>query len=211
MARKSSAAQPGSEPAERRVPTWERVANARITVKHPDNAEVRRSERNRLIVAELKLLLEERAREHNLTAEEVWQIAGLLEMVLNPSHASVADLYSLPAKPVPEPPENAPELWAERDLNRRENVAEFIDRVYAPWMPEGFERKLLSELDLPCYKALSVFLTRHPDHPLATRLHAQSQTTKRLIEVLSQHFSLDDLRRVGYAIDSQFRRAQKQK
>jgi len=106
-------------------------------------------------------------------------------------------------------PRSAPELWAERDLNKRETVQTFIERVYARWLNPGFERQILGQLDPPLYKALSVFLTRHPTHPLADRLTSKRRSTQELIERLTAEYSPEELRKVGYAIDAKLRRAAK--
>lgn len=150
-----------------------------------------------------------------LLAERERRVVGLVvksinevrrDLILPRSPAMIRDEAEEKAKLGPTV---APELWKERDLNKRETIDKFIFRVYAPWLISGFERRVLSRIDPPCYKALSVFLTRNPQHALATALFAQPRTTQQLIDVLSDKYSLDELRRVGYAIDAQMRRAKK--
>jgi len=110
------------------------------------------------------------------------------------------------APPPPALPEKAPELWVERDLNRRENAPQFIRRVYAPWLGKGLARKDISRLDGDLYKALSVWLSRHKDDEIAQLLPSQSDRIDELIERLGNEYSIEDLRRLGYAIDSRLRR-----
>lgn len=62
----------------------------------------------------------------------------------------------------PEPPAEAPELWAERG-GRKENPITFIRRVYAPWLGKGLQRSDLHSLDRPLYAALAVWLHRYPE------------------------------------------------
>lgn len=103
-------------------------------------------------------------------------------------------------------PDQAPELWVERDLNRRENAPQFIRRVYAPWLGRGLARKDISRLDGDLYKALSVWLSRHKDDEIAQLLPSQSDKIDELIDRLGGEYSIEDLRRLGYAIDSRLRR-----
>lgn len=108
-----------------------------------------------------------------------------------------------------EPPTRPPALWKDRDLNARETVTDFIERTYAQWLDRGLERRHIAKIDPLLYKSLSVFLTRQPQHPLATRLPSKRKTTQELIERLSADYSADELRKVGYAIDAQLRRSAK--
>lgn len=106
-------------------------------------------------------------------------------------------------------PAAAPELWAARDLNLRENPSRFIKRVYSKWLGEALERSHLASLDPPLYKALSVWLTRNPDDPIAYLLPSKKRSTAELIDRLSAEYPLDELRKLGYAIDARMRRADK--
>lgn len=108
--------------------------------------------------------------------------------------------------PAPALPDKAPELWVERDLNRRENAPQFIRRVYGGWLGKGLARKDISRLDGDLYKALSVWLSRHKDDEIAQLLPSQSDRLDELIERLGNEYSIEDLRRLGYAIDSRLRR-----
>jgi hypothetical protein len=103
-------------------------------------------------------------------------------------------------------PRKAPELWAKRDLNLRENAPQFIRRVYGRWLGQGLARKDLTTLDPDLYKALSVWLSRHKDDAIVEVLPPQSNQIDDLIERLSAEYSLEDLRKLGYAIDSRLRR-----
>lgn len=110
------------------------------------------------------------------------------------------------APPPPALPDKAPELWVERDLNRRENAPQFIRRVYGGWLGRGLARKDIGRLDGDLYKALSVWLSRHKDDEIAQLLPSQSDKIDELIDRLAGEYSIEDIRRLGYAIDSRLRR-----
>ena len=110
------------------------------------------------------------------------------------------------SEPPPAAPDKAPELWAQRDLNLRENAAQFIRRVYAPWLGKGLARKDLSRLDDDVYRALAVWLSRHPDDEIARLLPTQSDQLDRLVDRLSAEYPIEVLRKLGYAIDNRLRR-----
>ncbi|MFZ5693936.1 MAG: hypothetical protein ACOY5F_22100 [Pseudomonadota bacterium] len=59
-------------------------------------------------------------------------------------------------------PEKAPELWADRPKDSRESPADFILRVYQPWLGSGFARPDLRALDIPLYQAFAKWIARHP-------------------------------------------------
>lgn len=59
-------------------------------------------------------------------------------------------------------PEKAPELWADRPKDSRESPADFILRVYQPWLGSGFARPDLRTLDIPLYQAFAKWIARHP-------------------------------------------------
>ena len=114
----------------------------------------------------------------------------------------------LPRPKVVPLPTTAPETWSNRDLNLRENPVQYTRRVYAPWFGHGLTRKDLKALDPDLYRALSVWVSRHPEDAI-TELPAQSEIMDELIDRLSAQLSLDDLRKLGYAIDTRLRRASK--
>jgi hypothetical protein len=114
----------------------------------------------------------------------------------------------LPRPKVVPLPTTAPETWSKRDLNLRENPVQYTRRVYAPWFGHGLTRKDLKALDPELYRALSVWVSRHPDDAI-TELPAQSEIMDDLIDRLSAQLSLDELRKLGYAIDTRLRRASK--
>lgn len=111
-----------------------------------------------------------------------------------------------PAGPLPK---EAPELWARRDLNQRENAATFVKRVYSQWLGGSLARKDIARLDPDLYKALSVWLTRHPDDEIARLLPSQSDQIDEAIERLSMQYPVEFLRKLGYAIDTRLRRQEK--
>lgn len=106
-------------------------------------------------------------------------------------------------------PASAPEAWKARDLNMRENAPQFIRRVYAEWLGRGLERKDIARLDQDLYKALSVWLSRHPEDPIVADLPPQREKLDELIDELSSKYPLEDLRKLGHAIDARLRRKQK--
>lgn len=106
-------------------------------------------------------------------------------------------------------PSAAPEAWAKRDLNLRETPPRFIARVYAPWVGRGLTRKDLKTLDPELYRALSVWLTRHPEEDIAAALPRKSDKLDELIDKLAAEHSLEDLRKLGYAIDARLKREAK--
>ncbi|NBU58712.1 MAG: hypothetical protein EBS23_02825 [Betaproteobacteria bacterium] len=99
-----------------------------------------------------------------------------------------------------------PALWKDRDLNRRENAPAFITRVYDRWLGKGLERRHLATLDPDLYRALSVWVVRHPDDPIVAQLPPQHELVDELIEQLSAEYPVDVLRKLGRAIDSRMRR-----
>ncbi len=58
-------------------------------------------------------------------------------------------------------PSLAPELYRNRK-NRTEKPADFIHRVYAPWLGKGLARPHLMALDRPLYDALHNWLRKNP-------------------------------------------------
>ena len=120
--------------------------------------------------------------------------------------AAEYDKSSAATKPSAALPDAAPELWSKRDLNLRENAPQFIRRVYGPWLGHGLTRKHIKAHDPELYRALSVWLTRHPDDGIASALPRQSDILDDLIDRLSAEFSLEDLRKLGYAINARLRR-----
>jgi hypothetical protein len=107
------------------------------------------------------------------------------------------------APPLPQTP---PETWAQRDLNQRENPTGFTRRVYGPWIGRGLTRGYLKDLDAELYRALSVWLTRHPDDPIASELPRKSDMNDALIEQLSALYPVDTLRKLGHLLTSRTRR-----
>jgi len=111
-----------------------------------------------------------------------------------------------PASPKQPLPPEAPELWRTRDLNRRENAPGFIRRVYREWLGAGLERRHLATLDPDLYRALSVWVVRHPDDPIIAQLPPQHERIDEVIDQLSAEYPLDVLRKLGRVIDSRMRR-----
>ena len=143
---------------------------------------------------DLRRALEQVEEAHNLSPVD----AHAITKAMLPRLAPLA-----PDKPVPD---EAPELWARRDLNRRETAPQFIKRVYGEWIGHGLARKDLARLDEELYRALSVWLNRHPEDEMARLLPSQSEQLDELIERLSAEYPIEFLRKLGYAIDSRIRR-----
>lgn len=110
---------------------------------------------------------------------------------------------SVDATPLPSLPKLPPESWASRDLNKRENPMEFLNRVYSP--PKGFQLRQLRPIDPDLYRACSVWLHRHPEDRIEEPPSPHERMAK-IIEQLSDQLSDTELRRLGYAIDAHFRR-----
>lgn len=128
------------------------------------------------------------------------EIAGLIGVV------AMRAIFNEPPEPLPTV---APEMWASRDLNLRENAPTFTRRVYGKWLEHGIARKDIARLDSDLYKALSVWLARHPDDEIAKQLPSQSEEIDRAIKHLSAQYPVEFLRKLGYAIDTRLRRQQK--
>ena len=101
-------------------------------------------------------------------------------------------------------PDAAPELWSGRE-GRKENPVAFIQRVYAPWLGRGLNRAHIRNLDLPLYRALSVWVHRHPEQEMS-ELPSISQSIDEKIARLSLEFSPDELRKLGLTIQNRGRR-----
>lgn len=140
----------------------------------------------------------ERLDEHRVGPEE----AGL---VLDAALTLVAPKIPEPIDNLPDLKE-APELWAKRDLNLRETAPDFIRRVYGSWLGRGLQRRHFKVLDDDLYKALSVWVSRHPADPIVDVLPARKGQLDDLIDTLSARYPVELLRRVGYAIDARHRR-----
>ena len=62
--------------------------------------------------------------------------------------------------PEPDKPHVAPALWMSEARQEGESPADFIHRVYAPWIGKGFSRVDLLRLDPKLYRALGNWLLR---------------------------------------------------
>ena len=147
-------------------------------------------------------------REHSLThAEQLEVLSGLFQAFDEHSldGAHVPRLTETLARNLPT---HAPEFWDRRDLNAKENAAQFTRRVYAKWLGKGLTRRDLNRLDNKLYRALSVWVHRHPSDAIE-ELPPLSEAMDELIERLSGELDIDQLRKLGYAIDARLRRANK--
>ncbi|MFZ4808237.1 MAG: hypothetical protein ACOYLQ_13350 [Hyphomicrobiaceae bacterium] len=138
---------------------------------------------------------------YDLSRDQILKILSDLAASFASSDATIRDQPPLP--------DTAPEAWAGRDLNRRETAPDFIRRVYGPWIGRGLTRKLVKQRDPDLYRALSVWLTRHPDDAITQVLPKQSELLDDLIDRLSSEFTLEELRKLGYAVDARLKRQKK--
>lgn len=144
------------------------------------------------------------AERHNLTPIQLVVLASEWRSLVLKAPAMVDPLPDETRSA--ELPTAAPELWSKRDLNQRETPPAFTRRVYADSLGNGLTRKHLKTLDPDLYRALAVWLNRHPDDEIAQSIPKQGINLDDLIEKLSAEYSLDELRRLGYAINSRLRR-----
>lgn len=120
-------------------------------------------------------------------AERAAYVHELIQHVRNVLNEIEAQVHAITAERQPEPPsptfmlkgllgndddESLPvervrpsELWSNR-LGRKENPVAFIRRVYAQWIGRGLTRAHIRAVDRPLYRALGVWLHRHPDEEL---------------------------------------------
>lgn len=142
--------------------------------------------------------------QYGLDRNDVSRVA--LQLAFSSANSSARPQQTEPDSPSQPLPSEAPELWRKRDLNRRENAALFIRRVYAPWLGRGLKRSDLAELDRDLYKALSVWISRHPDDPIVAQLPPLRANLDEVMAHLSALYPLDVLRKLGYAVDARMRR-----
>ena len=160
-----------------------------------------KASRLQLALQAIKAQFDAIAAKHSLDSAEA---EAILAQLLADHRRSSAPL----PKPTAKLPEQAPERWADRDKNVKENPAQFTRRVYGKWLGKGFQRRDLGNLDAELYRALSVWVYRHPDD-IIPELPPISDVMDQMIERLSAELSLDELRKLGYAIDTRLRRANK--
>lgn len=173
-------------------PSRSQASDDLVLEKFPGDPE--RARRLYAALGDLQLALEQLERDHNLSRNDTYSVVKAIQPRLAPLE---------PDEPLPA---EAPELWARRDLNRRETAPQFIRRVYGDWLGHGLARKDLARLDEELYRALSVWLSRHPDDEMAKLLPSQTEQIDALIDRLSQEYPIEFLRKLGYAIDSRMRR-----
>lgn len=100
------------------------------------------------------------------------------------------------------------EKWATRDKNRSESPVAFTRRVYAKRLGAGLTRPELRELDPDLYRALYVWIHRHPDDDIPELLSV-SEVIDQKIERLAEEFTPDELRKLGLALQARARRMKK--
>lgn len=100
------------------------------------------------------------------------------------------------------------ETWLERDKEDMESPAEFTRRVYGAWIGRGLRRRDISRLDPPLYRALAVWVHRHPEDDIP-ELVPNTDTVDAQVAKLADHMTPEELRRLGLALQSRYRRAKK--
>lgn len=120
---------------------------------------------------------------------------------------AAASAQSSAAKPL-RLPKTPPETWLERDKEDMESPAEFTRRVYGAWIGRGLRRRDISRLDPPLYRALAVWVHRHPEDDIP-ELVPNTDTVDAQVAKLADHMTPDELRRLGLALQSRYRRAKK--
>lgn len=101
-------------------------------------------------------------------------------------------------------PDAAPEEWEKRKAGL-ENPPQFVRRVYAAWIGKGLTRALIRQLDLPLYRALAAWMSRHPEDDFSD-LPSLSDSIDQKVARLSAEFTPDELRRLGLALQNRARR-----
>lgn len=127
-------------------------------------------------------------------------------MVLTQLLAAKREIHGTPRPRLAETalPDSAPEAWTDRDLNKKESPVEFVRRVYRKWLGKGMTRRQLRALDIDLYRALSVWMHRHPEDELS-ELASGSEHIDAIYDRLADELSPDDLKRLSYAIDARTR------
>lgn len=115
---------------------------------------------------------------HRLSETEAATVLARLVLEVGDNPAAAAAL-----------PAEAPERWSER-AGRKENLVAFIRSVYAPWLEHGLRRSHPQSLDRPLYRALAVWLHRHPDAGMPTT----NRVRDRVAEALADHCKTGALR-----------------
>jgi len=111
---------------------------------------------------------------------------------------------------LPEFPTKPLEAWDKppgpsRKGEERETVTQFITRVYGHLIPIGFTRGHLKRIDPKLTAALRGWERSHPDEVIHD-FPAGWTEVDELLEQLLQHYSMDQLKRLGLAIVSRERR-----
>lgn len=88
---------------------------------------------------------------------------------------------------------------------KRETVTAFIQRVYGHLIPLGFTRAHLKQIDPKLAEALRGWERNHPEDAML-EFPAGWTEVDELLDQLLQHYSMDQLRRLGQAIVSRQRR-----
>lgn len=99
-------------------------------------------------------------------------------------------------------PVNPSELWANRP-GRKENPIVFIRRVYAPWIGRGLNRAQIRAADRPLYRALGVWLHRHPDETF-DEVPPRSHPHAELLASLPPD-DIEKLRKIGVSLQNRRR------
>ena len=105
---------------------------------------------NEFVLSDEELRLENIKNEISLLLKEAFSVGSCNPNALKNFTDSVTELASA-AGEIVELPTTAPELYKERK-DKSEKPAEFIKRVYHPWLMKGLLRPHIKSLDLPLYQ-----------------------------------------------------------
>lgn len=93
------------------------------------------------------------------------------------SPAAEGDSEALP------PPAIAPKRWSQRNKKPRENPAAFTRRLYTPYFGGGLNLRTLGKLDPQLYRALSVWVTRHPKDAIPELARRKDETLAQIAQL----------------------------
>lgn len=126
------------------------------------------------------------------TSGELKQVAGIFSR--SARHGPKHSYPTLPTKP--------PEEWSAR-VGRKENPIAFIRRVWGPFLGRALTRRSqLANVDLPLYRALGVWLHRHPTDSIP-ELDPTEEAIDEAIARLTSVFTAEEITRVGLALHRQ--------
>lgn len=148
-------------------------------------------------VAELQDSIAQLADRYALSPQDIVQLLKDFLLAYEARSALGSPSEALPSK--------APALWAQRDLNLRQNPPQFFHAVYDAWLGKGLTRKTLRDLDPDLYRAITVWEVRHPEDRIQD-LPTASDLVDQQVERLTSLFTEDELRRLSTVLQARYRR-----